>query len=253
MGPTAAERIALPRPLVIAHRGDSQHFPENTVPALAAAAALGADAVELDFQLAADGTLVVIHDDGLERTTNAVALWGQERLAVGQRRWAELAQLDAGGWFGPQFRGTGLPTLGPALAAICPPALALVEHKSGSAGELVQVLAGLGCQNRVVVQSFDWHFLTDCRRLAPELALAVLGEKTLRREHLDEASRLGAVAVAWDDATTDAGTIAAIHTRGMKAWAWTVDAPERQQQLLGWGLDGVITNDPGALLTDLRG
>lgn len=247
---SAAARIASPRPLVIAHRGASWQFPENTLPSFAAAVAVGADAVEFDFQAAADGTLVVIHDDTLERTTNAAALWGHE-LAVRHHPWAELSQLDAGSWFGPQFRGTALPTLEQALAAIVPQAIAVAERKSGPAGELVSQLRSLGCLDRVVVQAFDWAFLADCRRLAPELTLAVLGEKTLRAEHLDEAVRLGARAVGWDDAASDAGTIAAIHARGMRAWVWTVDDPARQQQLLAWNVDGLITNDPAALVAHL--
>lgn len=248
---TAAERLASSRPWAIAHRGASRHFPENTLPSFAAAVAAGADAVELDFQAAADGTLVVIHDDTLERTTNAPAVWGRQRLAVCERTWPELAQLDAGGWFGPQSSAVAPPTLEQALAAIVPHAIALVERKSGPAGDLIALLRSQNCVDCVVVQSFDWQWLAECRRLAPKLSLTVLGEKALRAEHLDEAVRLGAVALAWDDAATDAGTIAAIHARGMKAWAWTVDEPARQQQLLAWGIDGVITNDPGPLAAHL--
>ncbi len=236
------------RPLVIAHRGASRQAPENTLPAFAAALSLGVDLVEFDYQAAADGTPVAIHDADLIRTTNAGEILGPTRLKVAERNWPELAKLDAGSWFSPAFRGTPLPSLADALAAVASGAVALVERKSGDAATLCRWLQATNLPRRVVVQSFDWQFLTDCRRLDPQLTLAVLGEEALSAEQLDAAVALGASAVAWDDAITSVGSIAMIHARGLKAWVWTVDDPARQRQLLAWGVDGLITNDPAGLL-----
>jgi glycerophosphoryl diester phosphodiesterase len=248
---TAAELCARCRPLVIAHRGASRQAPENTLPAFAAALSLGVDLIEFDYQAAADGTPVVIHDADLDRTTNARDILGCGPLKVADSTWPELARLDAGSWFSPAFRGTPLPSLADALAAIVPGAVALVERKSGDAATLCRWLEATNLTERVAVQSFDWQFLADCRRFVPQLTLAVLGEKALTSGRLDAAMDLGASAVAWHDANTDAGSIAAIHARGLKAWVWTVDDPARQRQLLAWGVDGVITNDPAGLLREL--
>src|SRR3712207_25853 len=76
-------------PLVIAHRGDSQSVRENTLAAVESAVLAGADAVEVDVQLAADGTLVVVHDDTFER------LWGDPR-PVASMTWSEIARLGSG-------------------------------------------------------------------------------------------------------------------------------------------------------------
>src|SRR5581483_3094013 len=99
------------QPLVIAHRGDSSEFPENTLPAFEAAVEIGCDLVELDYHESADGVMVVIHDDTLDRTTDAKELFGGEQIAVKSKTWAELSRLDAGKWFDPKFAGTRLPTL----------------------------------------------------------------------------------------------------------------------------------------------
>src|SRR6266436_3236922 len=99
MSSAALRLIASPRPLVIGHRGYSRVAPENTLPSFRQAMSAGADLVELDFHQAKDGTLVVIHDAELDRTTNARAWWGGRHIPVATRTAAELLSLDAGRWF----------------------------------------------------------------------------------------------------------------------------------------------------------
>jgi len=163
-------------------------------------------------------------------------------MAIDQKNWAELQSLDAGSWFGPAFAGVRVPSLEQALQTICPECCALIERKAGDAATTIELLRRSGALDRVVVQSFDWYFLDDCRRIAPDLALAALGEKQLTEPHLDFVVGLGARVVAWDERTTTAATIDAIHARGLKAWVWTADDPERQQELIRLGIDGIISN-----------
>src|SRR5215510_4073745 len=89
------------RPLVVAHRGIPVRFPENTMPSFRAAIAGGAEMIEADVQLSRDGVLVMMHDTTVDRTTN-----GKGPLA--DLTYEELGALDAGGWFGPAFVGTGI-------------------------------------------------------------------------------------------------------------------------------------------------
>lgn len=96
---------------VIAHRGASGHAPENTIAAMQRAAQLGARWVEVDVKLTQDGVLVLMHDDTLERTTNA-------RGPVQNATAATLAGLDAGRWFGAAFAGERIPTFAQ-FADIC--------------------------------------------------------------------------------------------------------------------------------------
>ena len=97
------------KPTVIAHRGFSAIAPENTLPAFQNAIDAGADMIEFDIRLTRDQQFVVIHDATLERTTNG-------RGIVENHTLSELQTLDAGSWFGREFAGTVLPSLGETLS-----------------------------------------------------------------------------------------------------------------------------------------
>src|SRR5437867_120130 len=111
VAPALRVRRDVTRVLRIAHRGASGRAPENTHVAFAAALELGVDAIEIDCQLSADGELVVIHDETLDRTTTGLG-------PVGAKTWGELATLDAGSWWDPRFRGERIPRLADVLAQI---------------------------------------------------------------------------------------------------------------------------------------
>ena len=91
-------------PLIVAHRGDSMHAPENTIAAFEQAISKGADAVELDVHLTKDNELVVHHDFYLGRTNNGTGF-------ISDFTFAELSTLDAGSWFDSAFATEKLPTL----------------------------------------------------------------------------------------------------------------------------------------------
>src|ERR1700694_4714944 len=97
------------RVTVSAHRGASGYAPENTLAAFSLAHELGADMVEFDVHLTADDRLVVVHDDTLDRTTNGTGY-------VRDHTWDEIARLDAGVWYAPEFTGLCVPLLDDALA-----------------------------------------------------------------------------------------------------------------------------------------
>ena len=117
---------------LIAHRGASAYAPENTVPAFRLAAEQGANWVEFDLQLTKDRQIVCLHDNSLERTTDAEELFPDRFRTVPAtssspvtKRWmledftlAEIRRLDAGTWFDPKFRGTRIPTFGETIDAL---------------------------------------------------------------------------------------------------------------------------------------
>ena len=240
----ARQRVSRPGVLIIAHRGDSQVAPENTLPAFTSAVKAGADLVELDYCHSADGVPVVFHDGDLDRTTDAKKLWGGTKLPIASKGLAELKLLDAGNWYGAKFAGTRIPTLVEALEAIQAGSIALIEHKGGDPATCVELLKQKKLLDDVVVQAFDWDYLTGCHALAPQLALAALGDKEFTPAQLDQIAKTGASIVAWEDKFTSASTIAAVHARGWKAWVWTVDDPDRVTELVKANIDGIITNRP---------
>jgi glycerophosphoryl diester phosphodiesterase len=241
------EIIASSRLLVIAHRGNSRYAPENSLASFRAALSTGADLVELDYWHSADGRPVVIHDDALDRTTNAIATFTGEKIPVASRTLAELMELDAGSWFGPQFASERLPSLEQALEMIHERSFTMIERKGGDAQTLVSLLESRGWLERVIVHAFDWRFLDDCRRLAPDLALGALGKETLTEGMLDDVRPFRPQVVCWRAKDTGKREIDLIHRAGMKAWVYTVDETAEAKRLIDAGIDGLISNDPALI------
>ncbi len=240
------------RALVIAHRGDSRQAPENTLAAFRAALAAGADMIELDARASADGTLWCLHDATLDRTTNARALLDRTPVRIGEISSQQIEILDAGGWFDPDFAGQRVPTLSSALDLIQSGSVALIERKSGDAGAYIRLLREKDLTGKVVVQSFDWAFLEQVHALEPLQPLAALGDKDPSPDRLEALQGTGARIVAWEYQHLTPDVISRLHQRGYAVWAWTPDREADWQRLIAWGIDGIITNRPGALSATIR-
>jgi len=164
------------RPLLIGHRGFCSIAPENTLPSFQLALDAGADLIELDYQHGKDGVPMVIHDHILDRTTDTRKKWKRRRIKVSQKTAAEIQTLDAGSWFDAKFAGAKVPLLTEALDLICGNSgVAVIEHKSGDAETLVELLRERNLINKVVVISFNWKFLREFHALEPRQILGALG------------------------------------------------------------------------------
>ena len=252
--------LAEDRPLVIAHRGYSEWAPENTLKAFEWGVASGADLVELDYHVSAEGTEVVMHDVTLDRTTDAVARWGEEGQRVSERGIKALQSLDAGSWFGDGFAGEPVPTLVEAIALIqSKGGVTLVERKAGPADSMARILREHGWVNELVVQSFDWEYLKALHAEVPEQVLGALGpwkerdgrsltraERELSAEWIVEAKRTGARVIGWNR-WVSAEAVRLAHEEGLKVWVYTINELEEAQALLRMGVDGIITNNPSVV------
>ncbi len=251
--------LTMARPLVIAHRGFSQVAPENTEPAFRLALQASPDLVELDYYHSADGVPVVFHDRTTGRTTDAAAVFGRADIPIAAKRWEELRRLDAGSWFGPGFAGTRLLRLEEALDVIQPGAVTLIEHKAGDAATLHGLLQAQGLLGEVVVQSFEWDFLTDFHALAPEVPLGALGppqfweghrlnedERALSEAWLDRMAATGASVAAWNT-RVDRAAVAAAADRGIKVWSYVINDVDTAGQMLAAGVNGLIGDNPALL------
>ncbi len=161
------------QPLIAAHRGDSERHPENTLPAFAAAVAVGADLVECDVHLTRDGRLAVIHDERLERTTNGSG-------PVAAHTLAELRQLDAGGWRGVAHRGARIPTLAEVLELArgrCAVAVEIKARPTAAADPVravVLALRGAGMEAESLVLAFDHRVTLAVRATGTAAATGVV-------------------------------------------------------------------------------
>jgi glycerophosphoryl diester phosphodiesterase len=234
--------------LIVAHRGNSSVAPENTLPAFKEALAVGADLVELDYHHSADGVPVVLHDEILDRASDAEAILGKPGIVVGDVPLAELRKLDVGGWFDPKFVGTRISTLAEALDVIQAGSTTLIERKAGDAATLVRLLEEKNLTGKVVVIAFDWKFIADCRRLAPTIVLGALSGKPASDEQIRAAAATGADLVIWNQEKLGRPQIDLIHKLGKKAWVYTLDDRQRAKQFIAAGLDGIITNKPASMI-----
>jgi glycerophosphoryl diester phosphodiesterase len=225
---------------VIAHRGASGIAPENTQPAFSLALELGARAVEFDVQLTRDNVAVVFHDETLERTTNGSGV-------VAETDFHEIADLDAGSWFSPEYRGVEVPTLEEVLASIGGRALMNVELKPDArverlARDALAVATRLELLSSIVFSSFDPDAVRAVRRLAPEARIGVLCMPGESEEALRLAAELDAENLHPARAMVDQGFVAAVHARGRKVWAWTANETEDIDRLIAAGVDGLFTD-----------
>ncbi len=230
------------RPQLIAHRGASAVAPESTRAAIAAAVRAGADMVELDVQMTRDRRLVIFHDDRLERTTN-----GRGRLS--RTRYAELARLDAGGWFAPRFAGERVLLASQALRQI--PRRMGINLELKRTPQRPQLTAGISrllrrhrLGARLILSSFDDRLLAPFthRRMAVALICGRRPDQSLRL-----AIRLGCAAWHPKHTLVTPARIARAHAAGLRVRVWTVDTLPRARQLARWGVDGLFTNDPARL------
>lgn len=237
------------RPVVkiFAHRGDSGAAPENTIPAFEKAVAGGADGVEFDVQATRDGELVVIHDENLRRTA-------QRDAEVGNTALKDLRELDAGSWFGPEFRGARVPLLAEVLELFRPTAITLnIELKTrvapypGLVPGVVRQVRDMGLGERVMFSSFNHHSLAEARAAAPELACAVLAYEHLL-EPWEYVARHGFQALHPTSHAVTETLVAECHARGLAVRAWIVDDVDEAGRLTAMGVDGIITNQPAKLL-----
>ena len=235
---------------VVAHRGASGIAPENTLAALAAAVLDGADLVEVDVQSTADGTLVLMHDTHLDRTTDASVRLGRRGLALGDTLYDDVARLDAGSWFSPAFAGERVPRLIDALHLLAAGGVGLQlelkrpELYPGIVERLLVQLAPVRGRIPLLVQSFHEPSLVALREAAPWLALGLLGRPQTRR--LPE---LGTwlQQVNPHHRRLDRRYVEAVHAAGMRCTPWTVDSRSSMRRVLDLDVDGVITDHPRRL------
>jgi len=218
--------------LIIGHRGARGLEPENTLPGIRRALALGAGAIEIDVQWV-DGELVVIHDATLNRTTN-----GRGRVA--RKKFAALRQLDAG-------KGEKIPTLAEVFDTVNRQALINVELKGRKTAKPVAALIEHYVNDRG--WKYEDFLVSSFRR--PELKALAGGKIPLAilfarhaRGFARLAAELGAIAINPSLRFVTEKLVKQAHALGLKVYVYTVNAREDIERLKAWQVDGVFTDYP---------
>lgn len=244
----------------VAHRGAGKLAPENTLAAFRLGASFGYRAFECDVKLSADGVPFLMHDATLVRTAGSAG-------TAGDRPWAELSRLDAGGWHSPGFAGEPLPTL-QAIAAFVlhngcqlnieikptPGAEALTgrvvaeqaarlwaEHDSQAARPTDQPAHAHARAVLPLLSSFRADALWAAKAAAPHLPRALLLD-SLWPGWVQVATSLGCAAIVTNHRLMDQALRAQAHAAGWRALVYTVNEPDEAQRLIDLGIDGIITD-----------
>ena len=234
---------------VQAHRGASAIAPENTIAAFRAAAEAGAKWVELDVALSADGTLVVIHDDSVDRTSSG-------KGSLGDLTHAQIAALDGGSWFDPRFSGERIPTLAETIAALGEFGLSanveIKQHKHHkSLDQLVQAvqadISRRSAATEIMISSFDAECLKAMHKLEPALEMAMLWGP-VPEDWERQLAAIPATTIHMHYKAVCIGLLERTKERGIKVRAWTCNDPLEVVSFWNAGLTGVITDNPAIFL-----
>ena len=235
----------LPQPIIFAHRGASAHAPENTLAAFELALAQGADGIELDVKLSADGHVVVIHDPTTDRTTGA-------RGRVKDLSLAELRGLNAGSFYSANFSAEKIPMLEEVFEAFGKKIFINVEltNYNTPRDHLVESVCMLvkkfNVQKHVMFSSFYASNLSKARSYLPEVPCGLLAFNGLlgawARSFGFAFGKYAALHPYLKDVTPQ--QVQRVHRLKGRVHVWTVNAEEDMRRLFGWGVDAIFTDNP---------
>ena len=234
-----------PSPVIFAHRGDLTHAPENTLPSFQQALQKGADGVELDAKLTADGQVIVIHDMTVDRTTT-----GKGRVA--SFKLDDIRKLDAGKWFDEKFNGTKVPMLAEVFELVGKDKLINIEltnystPRDGLVLKVCELIKRHNIQKQILFSSFLPSNLKIAAQTLPEIPRGLLampglvglwarsfgfmfGEYQALHPHISSTSR---------------EQVQRVHRLNRRVHVWTANSPEEINRLKEWGVDGIFTDDP---------
>lgn len=241
-----------PRPIVLAHRGDLAHAPENTIPSFQQAIQKGADGVELDVKLTSDGHVVVLHDATVDRTTD-----GRGRLT--SLTLETVRSFDAGRWFDEKFLGTKVPLLEEVFETVGKQKLVNIEltnystPRDGLVDQVCKLIQRHDNQGQIIFSSFFASNLKRAGQQLPEVPRGLLampglagmwarsfgfmfGEYQALHPHLS---------------SVDRQQVQRVHRLKRRVHVWTANTQAEILQLKEWGVDGIFTDDPQTALRAL--
>jgi glycerophosphoryl diester phosphodiesterase len=245
------------RPLSVAHRGHSIAYPENTLEAYRKAIELGVEMIECDVNITRDGTLVMMHDSTLDRTTTGTG-------RVSASTWEDIQMLDAGGKFKPEFAGVRVPSTEETLllykdAGI----LSCFEVKGADADEAKRIALG-------VVDLFEKHnmldkaFMSSYNHDAVHLAQSKCSELLIATERLPDdapadssealrqAKSFNAPVLQHQYTVLTEDVVRVLHENNIAVWAWSTTDEPSMLFSIDLGVDALMGDDVELMLQVLN-
>ena len=238
---------------IIAHRGFSGIYPENTMLAFRKAIEIGADGIELDVHLSKDGQVMIIHDEALKRTT------GLDGVISDYTR-AELEKISAGKTKNDEFGFTPIPSLEEYLAF-------MAEHKDKFTNielktapvyypeieeKTLELVRKFDLEKNIIYSSFNWLSVERMQRLGTisETGLLFSGMKLYNQAHIIKSLGINYFHPDFNDLTDEIVKSYLDNKVGLNVW--TVNEIEDMKVCLSWDIDGLITNFPDRAISIAR-
>jgi len=241
------------RPMIIAHRGFSGHYPENTLRAFKEALKLQADAIELDVRRTQDGTLVVIHDETVDRTTDGSGY-------VSKLTWDEIKGLDAGIKKDKEFAGERIPTLDEALELVNGQTMLIVEIKEpDTVAQVIDTIKRHNAQDWVNLVSFHAEAIASAKELIPQISRTLIGGADIGtsdevfHDFVHTAFSNSANSITVHYSTLNESRVRYCHEHFLTVGTWTVDKGDLANKLVSTGVDWIATNYPDVIVELVEG
>ena len=221
--------------LKIAHRGAKAYEPENTLQAFQKALDLNSDGIELDVHLSADGHIIVIHDETIDRTTNGTGLVNDFTLA-------ELKSF----LIDEKYQ---IPTLNEVFDLVDKKCLINIELKGlGTPSKVVALIEDYISEknwnyNHFIISSFEWNMLEETSNLNPNIPIGVLTEEDLSKA-LAFAEKIKAKAIHPDFQLLNENNVLQMHDKGFLVLPWTVNSEEDIKKVKSYKVNGIISDNP---------
>ena len=223
----------MPKPLIIAHRGDSSRALENSLAAFQLALALPVDMIEFDVRKSRDNQLYVMHDIETVRTDG-------KNINIEQSLTEELSVVKL-------KNGEFIPTLSAVLTLVNGKVGLNIEVKSEGAGALTAAhLAGFGYKGSVLISSFKEREVLDARRVLPSVPVSGIFDTFVPSE-VNKYRSQGYGVISLRKKTVTRELVSACHDQKIKVYVWTVDEEDEIKRFIEWGVDGMYSNKPMVL------
>ena len=238
---------------IIAHRGFSGIYPENTMLAFRKAIEIGADGIELDVHLSKDGQVMIIHDEALKRTT------GLDGVISDYTR-AELEKISAGKTKNYEFGFTPIPSLEEYLAFMAEhrDKITNIELKTAPVyypeieEKTLELVRKFDLEKNIIYSSFNWLSIERMQRLGTisETGLLFSGMKLYNQAHIIKSLGINYFHPDFNDLTDEIVKSYLDNKVGLNVW--TVNEIEDMKVCLSWNIDGLITNFPDRAISIAR-
>ncbi len=223
----------MPKPLVIAHRGDSSRALENSLEAFRLALSVPVDMIEFDVRKSRDNNLYVMHDKETGRTADS-------NIDIEQSLSDDINRVRL-------KNGEPIPRLNDVLALVAGKVGLNIEIKSEGAGALTAAhIVGTGYPGRLMISSFKERELIDAKRVMPSVPAAGIFDAFAPSE-VSAYRAKGYAVISLNRKTVSRELITSCHSSNIEVYVWTVDKQEDAEKFVFWGADGVYSNNPGMI------